>query len=151
MGDILHLHASCVAINGQGVLLVGASGAGKSDLALRLIDRGAQLVADDQVAIIQSDRKLEASVPEAIGGMLEVRGLGIFQFNYSKKITLSLVVALDISGDIERLPAPETVQYLGVTLPQIRLHGFEVSAAIKVEWALKALADGSLQVGFLRE
>lgn len=151
MSDILHLHASCVAINGQGVLLVGASGAGKSDLALRLIDRGAHLVADDRVDIVREAQGLVASAPESICGMLEVRGLGIFRFSYCQKVTLSLMVSLETSSDIERLPHPEMVHYLGSSLPQIHLHGFEVSTAVKVEWALRALSDGSLQVGALRE
>ena len=71
------LHATAISINGQAVLLIGPPGSGKSDLALRLIDRGALLIADDQVALTEVDGVLHASAPAATAGLIEVRGLGI--------------------------------------------------------------------------
>ena len=69
----MFLHATCVAINDQGVLLVGPSGVGKSDLALRLIDGGAELVSDDQTKVCLEKGKLLASPPDKLAGMLEIR------------------------------------------------------------------------------
>ena len=85
---------TCVAVDGRGVLLRGPSGAGKSDLALRLIDRGAELVADDRVALVSSAGVLTASAPPALRGLMEVRGLGVFRLPYRTSVQLSLVADL---------------------------------------------------------
>lgn len=130
------LHASCVAIDGRGVLLTGASGAGKSDLALRLIDRGASLVGDDGVTIEARDGRLLASAGPNIEGQMEIRGLGILAFPCVAHVPLALVVALD--QEVPRMPdelLPVRV-FEGLTLPLIALNPFEASAAIKVEKAL---------------
>lgn len=130
------LHASCVAIDNRGVLLTGASGAGKSDLALRLIDRGASLVGDDGVMIEASNGRLLASPGRNIEGQMEVRGLGILAFPWVSRVPLALVVALD--QEVLRMPdelLPVRV-FEGLTLPLIALNPFEASAAIKVEKAL---------------
>jgi HPr kinase/phosphorylase len=144
---MLRLHATCIAIGTRGVLLMGESGTGKSDLALRLIDRGAVLVADDQVEISKRKTSLVVSAPERIRGLLEVRGLGIFTMPIRKNIKLSLVVRLCGQEWIERLPYPEPCNFLAVDIPQIRLSAFELSAPIKVEMAL----GGAMKVGALRE
>src|ERR687898_3364772 len=78
------LHATCVELSGTGVVLLGASGCGKSDLALRLIDRGARLVADDLVTVERHGRRLIARAPEAIAGLMEVRGLGIMRLDHCR-------------------------------------------------------------------
>jgi hypothetical protein len=130
------VHASCVAINGRGVLLTGASGAGKSDLALRLIDRGASLVGDDGVMIEALDGRLVAGPGPNIEGQMEVRGLGILDFPWIAHVPLALVVALD--HEVPRMPdelLPVRV-FEGLTLPLIALNPFEASAAVKVEKAL---------------
>jgi len=130
------LHASCVAIDNRGVLLTGASGAGKSDLALRLIDRGASLVGDDGVMIEASNGRLLASPGRNIEGQMEVRGLGILAFPWVSRVPLALVVALD--QEVLRMPdelLPVRV-FEGLTLPLIALNPFEASAAVKVEKAL---------------
>lgn len=129
------LHASCVAIGGRGVLLTGASGAGKSDLALRLIDRGATLVGDDGVAIEARDGRLHARPGPNIEGQIEVRGLGILAFPWAEA-PLALAVALD--QEVPRMPdelLPVRV-IEGLTLPMIALDPFEASAPVKVEKAL---------------
>lgn len=149
--DIERLHATCVAIGSKGVLLTGESGLGKSDLALRLIDRGAALVADDQVEIRRRGKELAVTAPAAIKGLLEVRGLGIFKVKAKEKTNISLVVRLCRPEWIERLPFPEPYSLLGLELPQIRLNAFEHSAPVKIEMALSAIGDGSMTVGALRE
>jgi len=130
------LHASCVAIGGRGVLLTGASGSGKSDLALRLIDRGAALVADDGVVVVAREGRLHARSGPNIEGQLEVRGLGILAFPALDEAPLALVIALD--QPVQRMPdelLPVRV-IEGLTLPLIALDPFEASAPVKVEKAL---------------
>ena len=129
------LHASCVAIGGRGVLLTGASGAGKSDLALRLIDRGATLVGDDGVVIAARDGRLHAGPGPHIEGQIEVRGLGILAFPW-REAPLALAIALDqpVSRMPEELLPVQLIE--GLTLPIIALDPFESSAPVKVEKAL---------------
>ena len=129
------LHASCVAIGGRGVLLTGASGAGKSDLALRLIDRGASLVGDDGLVIEARDGRLHARPGPNIEGQMEVRGLGILAFPWNEA-PLALAVALD--QPVPRMPDEMLPFRLieGLTLPLIALDPFESSAPVKVEKAL---------------
>lgn len=145
------VHASCVSVGGQGVLLMGEPGAGKSDLALRLIDRGARLVADDQVDLTLKSGTIVASSPTSITGLIEVRGVGIFEMPPAKNIPVLLVVQLVKREWIERLPYPEPYACMGKDIPQLRLWAFEHSAAIKVEMALVTLQDGSMTVGAFKE
>ena len=130
------LHASCVAINGRGVLLTGASGSGKSDLALRLIDRGAILVGDDGVAIQARSGRLYARSGPNIEGQIEIRGLGIVALPFVEEAPLALAIALD--QPVQRMPAELLPMRLieGLTLPLIALDPFAASAPVKVEKAL---------------
>lgn len=128
---------TCVAVDGRGVLLRGPSGAGKSDLALRLIDRGAELVADDRVALVSSAGVLTASAPPALRGLMEVRGLGVFRLPYRTSVQVSLVADL-VDGQGERLPAPHRTTILGHSLPAIRLSAKASSAAARVRLVLGA-------------
>ena len=129
------LHASCVAIDGRAVLLTGAPGSGKSDLALRLIDRGAILVGDDGLVIEARAGRLYARPGPNIEGQMEVRGLGILAFPW-KEAPLALAVALD--QPVPRMPDEMLPFRLieGLTLPLIALDPFESSAPVKVEKAL---------------
>jgi HPr kinase/phosphorylase len=140
-------HATCVAIAGRGVLLLGRSGSGKSDLALRLIDhpgRGAgrralaaRLVADDQVQLTVRDGRLFASAPDPIAGLIEIRGLGILRLARLRRAEIALAVRLVEPGQIERLPEPgERLELQGVAVPLLRLAPFEGSAEAKVRAAL---------------
>ncbi len=97
----MQVHASCVAREARGLLLLGPSGAGKSDLALRLINRGFVLVADDRVDLEEG----RARPPARLAGLLEVRGVGLLRFPHEADIPL--VLALDLAARPERLPAPE--------------------------------------------
>ncbi|OYU40940.1 MAG: serine kinase [Pseudorhodobacter sp. PARRP1] len=114
----LLLHASCVAMNGQAVLILGAAGAGKSALALQLIAYGADLVADDQTQITAQDQQLIATCPPALSGMIEARGLGLLHTPACARATLRLVVDLD-QTETERLPPHRITTLLGVSLPLV--------------------------------
>jgi serine kinase of HPr protein (carbohydrate metabolism regulator) len=131
------LHASCVDLAGSGVVLLGPSGCGKSDLALRLIDSGARLVADDRVAIERRGDRLIARPPQAIAGLIEVRGLGIMRTDHCPSSLLGLVVALGGTPP-PRLPERMTYQVLGVALPCLELDPRAPSACAKIRLALAA-------------
>lgn len=134
------LHASCAALEGDGVLILGPPGAGKSDLVLRLIGRGWVLVADDQVEVEATGDGLLATPPEPLRGMLEVRGLGLFRdLPVTAPARLRLVVDL-LAGDAAppRLPDPRSFEALGRHLPRVALRGYEASAPDKVAFALAA-------------
>ena len=128
------LHLTTVAINGRAVLIEGPSGAGKSDLALRLIDRGAELVSDDYTVIARDGEALVASPPPRIAGAIEVRGVGILPSAFRPSAPAAMLVSL--CSDPDRLPEPRSRELLGVTLPELALDPFPASAPIKVELAL---------------
>lgn len=135
-------HGTCIDVGGAGVLLRGPSGAGKSDLALRMIDGGARLVADDQVVLTATGGKLVASAPEAIAGLLEVRGVGLVHLDAARiaqRVALRLVADLLPPGSAdapERLPAGDTVTLGGVAVARIDLAPFEASAPAKLRLAV---------------
>ena len=133
------LHASTVAIGGRGVMLEGPSGSGKSDLALRLIDRGAVLVSDDYTLLERSGDVLIASAPPTISGQIEVRGVGILPMAIVAQVPVALLVRL--SADVERLPEPATRSIVGVAIPEIGIDPHQHSAPIKVELALRHLLE----------
>lgn len=135
----LLVHGSCVAVRGAGLLLLGGSGAGKSDLALRLVDRGALLVADDQVVLRVSGGRLVASAPPRLAGLIEVRGLGILRLPACAGTPVLL--ALDLGAPPERLPPwPWPVRdLLGVALPCLPLSPWPASAPQLAELALARL------------
>lgn len=131
------LHASCVAIDGHAVLIEGRSGTGKSDLALRLIDRGAVLVSDDYTVLTRRDGTLTATPPANIAGKMEVRGLGLIEVAHTQDVPVALVVVADT--DPVRMPEENARRAIaGVMLPELRLSLLEPSAPIKVERALGA-------------
>lgn len=128
------IHASSVAIGGRGVLIAGASGSGKSDLAMRLIDRGAALISDDYTVVEERDGVVLASPPPTITGKFELRDVGIIALPFTSQVPIALLVDLD--GAPKRLPEPSTQMIAGVAVPAIALRGLEPSAPIKVEQAL---------------
>jgi len=137
----MNLHATCVAIEGYGVLLRGPSGSGKSDLALRLIDQytDAILVADDRVDVVARDGAVYASAPSAIAGMLEVRSVGIVRVTYKDTAKVHLLVDLMDAEQIARLPEPAFEEILGAALPRLALAPFEHSAPAKLRQALRQI------------
>jgi serine kinase of HPr protein (carbohydrate metabolism regulator) len=132
------LHATCVELRGTGVVLLGASGSGKSDLALRLIDLGAQLVADDQLAVERQGDRLLGRPAEPLAGLLEVRGFGIVKLPWCAVSPLGLAVELAPDRPLPRLPEPGGYELLGVRLPHLRLDPRAPSACAKVRLALVA-------------
>lgn len=134
------VHASCVAIEGTAVLLRGPSGSGKSDLALRLIDGGARLVADDRVDLVREEGRIVASAPARIAGLIEVRGLGVYRIGAVGGAPLGLVVDLVPGEAVERLPEARLCEILGFSLPWRALAPFEPSAPAKIRLAMRSLA-----------
>ena len=148
MADSTILHGTILSVDGQGILLIGRPGAGKSDLALRLVDqpglgidgilRDARLVADDQVVITRRGVDLQASAPATLKGRLEIRGLGIAAVPAEDDVTLRLAVRLAKSADIERLPdlAASRLEILGLGLPLVQIDPVAASAPARVRAAL---------------
>lgn len=130
------VHATSVEIGGHAVLIRGPSGGGKSDLALRLIDGGALLIADDQTELTAEAGRLFTGVPASIAGLLEVRGLGIVRLPHRDRVPLALIVDLVAAKDVERLPEPSHAAYLGIAVPRVLLAAFEASAPAKVRLAM---------------
>jgi len=130
------VHATTVEVAGRGVLIRGPAGSGKSDLALRLIDGGARLVADDQTAIERRGGHLVARAPASIAGRIEVRGVGILRLAAVAEAVLALVVDLVPPGEVDRLPDPNYVEIQGVSLPRLVLAPFEASAPAKLRLAV---------------
>jgi serine kinase of HPr protein (carbohydrate metabolism regulator) len=136
------IHGTCVLLSGFGVLLRGPSGSGKSDLALRLIDGGARLVADDQVELVPSGRRLLAQAPESLRGLIEIRGIGIQRMEAAGPSPLGLVV--DLCAEEERLPEMETADLQGFAIRRLALPAFHASTPAKLRFAAARLAEGAL-------
>ena len=142
----IFLHGTCVSVGGEGVLILGEPGSGKSILALRLIDEpghgisGAllhsELVADDQVIVSRDKDRLMASAPPTLRGKLEIRGLGIVALATLPSVPLALVVKLQDHSAIERLPDPATFDILGMALPLVEIDGKTPSAPARLRAAL---------------
>jgi HPr kinase/phosphorylase len=144
MPNTLLAHATTVAIGGRGVLLRGASGSGKSDLALRLIDAGARLVADDQSELWRDGEAVLVRAPATIAGLIEVRGLGIVHLDPLPVVRLTLVVDLVAPDAVERLPEQRSETILGVSIPLVALAPFEASTPAKLRLVLAVAAgDGT--------
>lgn len=129
------VHASTVARDGRAVLITGPSGSGKSDLALRLLDRGFTLVSDDQTLVRRDNDRLIASAPANIAGKLEVRGIGIVEVEHSGDVPLALLV--ELTSDIQRMPDDSRERpILGISVPLISIDAMAASAPSKVALAL---------------
>ena len=132
------LHASTVALDGRAVLICGPSGSGKSDLALRLLDRGFTLVSDDQTIVRKDGGRLIASAPPTIHGKLEIRGIGIVEMETVDDVPVALCV--ELSSDIQRIPDDSRDRLvLDVRIPLINVDALTASAPSKVAVALDRL------------
>ena len=140
------IHATCVEIAGTGVLLRGESGSGKSDLALRLIDAGARLVADDRTDLVRNGEFVIASAPPDIAGLLEVRGLGVVRHPAVASGPVGLVVDLVPADRVDRMPEPRCQDLLGLAVPAMDLAPFEAGAAAKVRLAADMVARGIMPI-----
>jgi len=110
-----YLHASAIAYRGAGLLILGASGRGKSSLALQMMAQGAALVADDQVILTCKQGTLWAQCPATIAGRIEARGIGILRAEAHGPVALRLAIDLDQQEDA-RLPPWRSRAFLGVDL-----------------------------------
>jgi serine kinase of HPr protein (carbohydrate metabolism regulator) len=141
-GDSAIVHATAVAIGGRAVLLRGASGSGKSDLALRLIDAGARLISDDYSQLRRENKAILVRAPEPISGLIEVRGLGILRVEALAEAPLALIADLVAPQDVERMPEPYSETIFGLSIPLVEVAPFEASAPAKLRFALAALTGG---------
>lgn len=123
------------------MLIRGAPGSGKSDLALRLVEEGARLVADDRTDLAVVEGRLVATAPPAIAGKLEVRGIGIVDARMAAEAPVALIVDLRQADQIERLPERDVEAVAGVSVPRIDLAPFEASATAKIRLALRLIND----------
>lgn len=132
----LILHATSLSLlvgqTWRGALIVGPSGIGKSDLALRAIEAGCRLVSDDYSCIWVSGGHLFAAPPETIEGLMEVRGLGIIGQGQRRSMTRVTLMALAQTDPVDRLPENEVTPILGLNLPTIRLNPREASSVPKL-------------------
>jgi len=146
------LHGTAVALRAAGggadnaVLLRGASGSGKSDLAFRLIETGGMLIGDDQVVLERRQDKIMAEAAEAIRGLLEVRGIGLVKYQPAFQTRLRLIVDLVPREGVPRLPDRETTDILGVAIACLRLHAFDASTPFKIIKAIELVHRPGLLV-----
>lgn len=146
------VHGTAVALGGRAVLIRGASGAGKSDLALRCLALPpvlegwprAVLVSDDQVALTRTASGIVMRAPAPIAGRIEVRGVGIVNVPHVASAELALVADLVAPDAVERYPIePEIMEIWGTSYPLLRIAPFEASAAVKLILALGKLPEVS--------
>ena len=138
-----HIQATCVSVDGRGVILRGPPGSGKSDLALRLVDEGARLVADDLCALVFDRPHVIAVPPEHFSGCIEVRGLGILPVPSSGPVPVFLVCDLTLEGEVERLPDADYCDLCHVAIRLIRANPFQVSTPARIRLALR-VASGDI-------
>lgn len=136
---MITIHATAVSVDGRGVILRGPSGSGKSDLAIRLINEGALLVADDQTVLFIEGGRLMAQPPGEIAGKMEVRGVGIVTMGPPAIVPVFLVIDLVDPGEVPRMADFAPIELVGQHVARIHLAPFEMSASAKVKLALRAL------------
>lgn len=141
MIDVSLVHASCVSFEDKGVLILGDSGSGKSDLALRIIDAGGVLIADDYVEIRIVNGEVYGHVPDSIKGMLEIRGVGLVNLTSVASTKIDLVLELSNREDITRLPEKSFYELNGVEVLSFNFDAFSASAIAKLRMICKMLLN----------
>jgi serine kinase of HPr protein (carbohydrate metabolism regulator) len=132
------LHATCISIDQQGVLLTGPPGSGKSNLALRLIDEGAELIADDQTELHIEKDALIATAPDSIKGLFEIRHVGLIRMPCASNARIALYIDLAPTGEkLDRLPEDESISLLDHPVRRLRLPSFAASTPAKIRAALR--------------
>lgn len=142
------VHGTAVAMGEAGALVRGASGSGKSDLALRFLGLAVgplcpeppRLVSDDRVIVTRDRDALRLSAPDPLCGLIEIRGFGIVSVDWVDNVRLALIVDLVAIDQIERLPEPASALLCGIAVPLVRLAPFEASAPFKLAAALRQAA-----------
>jgi HPr kinase/phosphorylase len=145
------IHATAVLVGADGVLIRGESGAGKSSLALALIERGARLIADDRLFLSAVHGRLVATAPAAIAGQIELRGRGIITVPHEQGGVIRLIADIVGEEELERMPDPHhlSTALLGITLPRQPVTGTTERSVRLVASALAAFtpsADGGLRL-----
>lgn len=139
-------HAGLIALPTRhgwtGVLIEGPSGAGKSDLALRALDHGFRLVADDRVLLWNSGGGLFGRAPDVLFGLIEIRGVGVQRAPSIRLTRIALAVECVAADEVERLPDRLTVERAGVVVPALRLWPFEPAAPMKLRHTIAHLGHG---------
>ena len=138
--NLKRIHSTSVVIDDNGVLILGDSGSGKSDLALRLIDSGATLISDDISICRKNLNNIYLYCPPEIKGLLEVREIGIITVPFVERIKLRLVVNLK-SNNNERFPKDSSFRILGIKIPIINIEGKNSSAVAKIKVKLNEIRD----------
>ena len=123
------MHGTAVSIDGKGLLILGQSGSGKSQLALALITHGAKLISDDQVILINTESEIILSAPKSISGKIEARFIGILKMPVLIA-PLYLVIDLD-QKELDRLPKKKFVTYFDKKIPALNANGIK-----KLEYSL---------------
>ena len=124
-----NVHGTAVSIDGKGLLILGQSGSGKSQLALALITHGAKLISDDQVILINTESDVILSAPKSISGKIEARFVGILKMPVLIA-PLYLVIDLD-QKELDRLPKKKFVTYFDKKIPALNANGIK-----KLEYSL---------------
>ena len=135
------IHGSSVALEDNGVLIIGSSGSGKSDFALRLIDSGGTLISDDQTLCFKKQNEIFLFSIEAIYGLLEIRNMGIIKVPYVENVKMKIIVSL-VKKKKERLYPKNEKRLLGLNFPHLELEPNEISAVAKIKLKLNERFSG---------
>jgi serine kinase of HPr protein (carbohydrate metabolism regulator) len=142
----MKVHGTSVSIDGDGVLFRGPSGSGKSDLALRMINYGAQLVSDDQVCLTRRNDNIFMSSPPTIRNSMEVRGIGIVNTIAQKEAPLLLVLNMSPNNAASRMPIWQLCTFLDIKVPAVEFAPFEISAHLKVKLAINLARENGIKL-----
>jgi len=142
----MKVHGTSVSIDGDGVLFRGPSGSGKSDLALRMINYGAQLVSDDQVCLTRRNDNIFMSSPSNIRNSMEVRGIGIVNTIAQKEAPLILVLNMSPNNAASRMPIWQLCTFLDIKVPAVEFAPFEISAHLKVKLAINLARENGIKL-----